>query len=164
MSKALPKGGSAWCYVSGYERPALAGPPLNGAFAPLRGDMLGTFTVHAGDFAKGREHQLLAGKLIMKVGGKFFRETIPVTQIELIEKASEEAVKRVGGTLGWGIAGAVLLGPVGMLAGLMLGGKGKDVTFVCRLKDGRKFLATASAKMFVELAGDDLDGFLVTRA
>ena len=112
---------------------------------------LGRFTVHAGDFRKGKEHQFARGKLFMKKPKGFFRETIALDRIESVEAASEEAVKRLGGTIGWGIAGAVLLGPVGMLAGLLSGGTGKDVTFVCRLKDGRKFLGTAPSNVFIEL-------------
>lgn len=112
---------------------------------------LGIFTVHAGDFRKGKDHQFLRGNLIMKKPKGFFREKINVAQVETVDVASEESVKRIGGTLGWGVAGGLLLGPVGLLAGLLAGGVGKDVTFVCKLKDGRKFLATAPSKIFVEL-------------
>lgn len=48
-------------------------------------------------------------------------------------------------------AGAALLGPVGLLAGLLLGGKGTDVTFIAQFKDGRKMLATTDAKAFTKL-------------
>lgn len=111
----------------------------------------GTFRVCAGDFKEGKEHQFVGGILIMRSAGKFLREKIQLEQIQSLEPASEEAVKRVGGTVGWGIAGAALLGPVGLLAGLIVGGKGKDVTFVCQLKDGRKFLAIASSKIYTAL-------------
>ena len=112
---------------------------------------LGVFTVHAGDFRKGKDHQFVGGKLIMKKPKGFFRESIKLDRVESVEMASEEAVKRIGGTIGWGVAGAVLLGPVGLLAGLLAGGRGTDVTFVCKLKDGRKFLGTGSSKMFKAL-------------
>ena len=112
----------------------------------------GSFEIHAGDFKKGGTHQFVRGKLVMDVPGKFFRETIPQDQIEALEVASEESVKRIGGTVGWGVAGAMLLGPFGALAGLLAGGVGKDVTFVCKLRDGRKFLATAPSKVFTELS------------
>lgn len=112
----------------------------------------GSFEVHAGDFKKGKEHQLVGGKLVMKRADQFFRETIELDELESVEMASEEAVKRLGGTVGWGLAGGVLLGPVGLLAGLLAGGRGKDVTFVCKLKDGRKFLATGPSKVFTELS------------
>ena len=111
----------------------------------------GSFEVHAGDFKKGKDHQFLKNKLVMKRPGKFFRENIKLNQIETVEIASEDAVKRIGGTVGWGIAGGLVLGPVGLLAGLLAGGKGKNVTFVCQLKDGRKFLATASSKIYTGL-------------
>jgi len=114
----------------------------------------GAFKVHAGDFKEGNDHQYLASKppvLLMKSEGKFFREKIPLSEIVELEVASEENVKRLGGTVGWGTAGAALLGPVGLLAGLIVGGKGKDVTFVCKFKDGRKFLGTAKSKIYTKL-------------
>ena len=72
--------------------------------------------------------------------------------VEEVSIATEENVKRVGGTVGWGLAGAAILGPVGLLAGLLLGGKGKDVTFIIKFKDGRKMLATTDSKTFTKLA------------
>lgn len=112
---------------------------------------LGRIDVHAGDFKEGKDSQYVHGKFHMKKKGAFFRETIPSSQVEKVELASEESVVSVGGAAGWGLAGSVLLGPAGLLAGLILGGKGKDVTFVCKFKDGRKFLGTASASVFHEL-------------
>ena len=88
----------------------------------------GVLEVHAGDFKKGNDHQYVAGKpgtLIMKIDGKFFREKIPVSEIQELEPASEETVKRIGGAVGWGVVGGVLLGPVGLLAGFLAGGQGK---------------------------------------
>ncbi|UJF20962.1 hypothetical protein [Shewanella sp. OMA3-2] len=87
----------------------------------------------------------------MKNEGEFFREKINPSEIERLEEASEESVISIGGAAGWGVAGSVLLGPVGLLAGLILGGKSKDTTFICEFKDGRKFLGTASFKVFNEL-------------
>ena len=115
----------------------------------------GSFKVHAGDFKKGEDHQFLSAKpsyLLMKNEGKFLREKIFITEVAELEVASEESVKRIGGTVGWGAVGGVLLGPVGLLAGLLAGGRGKDVTFVCKLKDGRKFMATAPSKVYTELS------------
>lgn len=112
----------------------------------------GSFEVHAGDFKKGKDHQFLKNQLIMKVEGKFRREKIEASLIEELEVASEENVKKLGGTVGWGIAGAALLGPVGLLAGLLAGGKGKSITFVCKLKDGRKFMASAPSKVYTQMS------------
>jgi hypothetical protein len=64
---------------------------------------------------------------------------------------TEQSVKKLSGTLGWGLAGAVALGPIGMLAGLVMGGNRKEVCALCDLKDGRKFLATMDNKIFQQL-------------
>ena len=68
-----------------------------------------------------------------------------------VELASEENVKKMGGTMGWGAVGALALGPVGLLAGLVLGGKSKDVTFIAIHKDGRKFMATTDSKTYTKI-------------
>ncbi|MFT8450671.1 MAG: hypothetical protein ABF675_00470 [Zymomonas mobilis] len=112
----------------------------------------GTFEIHAGDFKKGMHHQFVGKNLQLKHEGKFIREAVPLSQIANVEVASEESVKRLGGSVGWGITGGFLLGPVGLLAGLLVGGQGKNVTFVCKLKDGRKFMATAPSKVFTALS------------
>ncbi len=111
----------------------------------------GEFEVHAGDFKVGKRHQFVGDTFYLK-GAKFFRERIPVSEIDSLEVADEENVKRLGGTVGWGVVGAVALGPVGLLAGLLAGGRGKDVTFVCLLRDGRRFMATAPAKVYREIS------------
>lgn len=113
---------------------------------------LGSFEVHAGDFKAGGIHHFGRKKLIMKRPWKLFRERVKFKNIESVEVATEDSVKRLGGTVGWGVAGGLLLGPVGLIAGLLAGGAGKDVTFVCQLKDGRKFMATARSKDYNKLA------------
>lgn len=108
-------------------------------------------TVHAGDFLKG-DGQFSFGQLtLLTEAHSFLGESIPIAQLETVEVASEESVKRLGGTIGWGAAGAVLLGPVGLLAGLLLGGKKKQVTFVAKFKDGRKLLATTDSGTYTKL-------------
>lgn len=115
------------------------------------------FNIIAGDFQEGKLHRFVKGgwftkdKLLLSKKWKFFPETVKITDIEVIEPATEEAVKRIGGTVGWGVAGAVILGPVGLLAGLICGGEGTDTTFVCKLSDGRKFMATAPSKTYTLL-------------
>ena len=53
-----------------------------------------------------------------------------------IELVTEENAKSLVGTAGWGLIGATLLGPAGMLAGALAGGNRKKCTFVCRFEDG----------------------------
>ena len=107
--------------------------------------------IHAGDFLSV-DGSFMMGVLTLKTEkNKFAGESIMTTELETVELASEENVKRIGGTVGWGIAGGVVLGPVGLLAGLLLGGKKKEVTFVAKFKDGRKLLATTDNKTFTKL-------------
>ncbi|MBS2003387.1 MAG: hypothetical protein U0103_06660 [Candidatus Obscuribacterales bacterium] len=72
-------------------------------------------------------------------------------EIKSLTLQTEESVKKVAGTLGWGLAGSLVLGPVGMLAGLALGGNRKEVCALCELKDGRKFLATMDSKIYQQM-------------
>lgn len=107
--------------------------------------------VHAGDFLEGKG-QISGGAMVLRTEEKsWIGEAIPFTSFEELETASEDSVKRIGGTIGWGAAGALVLGPVGLLAGLLVGGRGKDVTFVGKLKDGRKILATTDSKTFTKM-------------
>lgn len=111
------------------------------------------FEVLAGDFKKGAGHYLYSdGRLQMKVPGKLFKQWVPLVDVEEVQIATEDNVKRIGGTVGWGLAGGLVLGPVGLLAGLLAGGRGKDVTFVCKFKDGRKFMAVAPSKVYAQIA------------
>lgn len=113
-----------------------------------------TFRVLAGDFKEGKESYYKNETFHMSDGTPFTREKISIDQIKEIDIANEESVKRLGGTVGWGIAGAAILGPVGLLAGLLAGGKGKDTTFVCAFKDGRKFMASMNSKTYSKLQAD----------
>ncbi|ADI90765.1 hypothetical protein [Acinetobacter oleivorans] len=115
--------------------------------------------IHAGDFNKGKGTlSFMFGKCSITPpygdGDKWAPTAHPITaeNIEEISLATEENVKRIGGTVGWGIAGAALLGPLGLLAGVLLGGKGKDITFILKLKDGRKMLATTDSKSYTKLS------------
>lgn len=114
---------------------------------------MGTVTIHAGDFPAGKaSFGFNAITFPWQPGDGFSTgKTVALTGvIKSVEIATEESVKRAGGTIGWGVVGATLLGPVGMLAGLLLGGKGKDVTFVAVFKDGTKMLATTDSKTFTK--------------
>lgn len=107
--------------------------------------------VHAGDFLEG-DSQYSFGSLVLKTKEyNIIGEAIPITELETVEIATEESVKKIGGTIGWGAAGALILGPVGLLAGLLLGGKKKEVTFIAKFKDGRKLLASTDSKTFTKL-------------
>lgn len=113
---------------------------------------MATIKIHAGDFPAGKASSTFAAMTMpWKAGDGWGGECITFSEIETLELAGEESVKRVGGTLGWGIVGASLLGPVGMLAGLLAGGRGKEVTFVCQFKDGRRMLASTDSKTYTKM-------------
>lgn len=65
--------------------------------------------------------------------------------------ASLEPSRSLGSALGWGVAGALVAGPVGLLAGLWLGGKEEEATFLATFKDGRKLLAITDGKTWSKI-------------
>lgn len=115
---------------------------------------MATIKIHAGDFPKG-DASFSFGAITFpwQPGDGFSLGKTMVLADHLVEVAvaSEDAVKRMGGTVGWGVVGATLLGPVGLLAGLLAGGRGKDVTFVAKFDGGRKMLATTDSKTFTKI-------------
>ncbi|MBU6451184.1 MAG: hypothetical protein KGS72_05375 [Cyanobacteria bacterium REEB67] len=72
------------------------------------------------------------------------------TDLTKIDVKTEESAKNIAQTLGWAFAGS-LLGPLGILAGLTLGGNHKQVCVLCELKDDRKFLAVMDSKIYQQL-------------
>ena len=118
---------------------------LTGRARPAKGGKMARITIHAGDFTKGDGAFNFGSFVLKNEYHTWIGETNPVTDLASVDIASEERVKKVGGTIGWGAAGMLLLGPVGLLAGLLLGGKQNEVTFVAQFKDGRKLLATTDS-------------------
>lgn len=113
---------------------------------------MGKIKVHAGDFEKIGNNSFSFGVFtLFTKEHPFMGETILSSELESIDTASEENVKKIGGTVGWGVVGGALLGPVGLLAGLLVGGKKKEVTFVAKFKDGRKLLATTDNKTYTKI-------------
>ncbi|MBT3024132.1 MAG: hypothetical protein KUF77_11640 [Candidatus Thiodiazotropha sp. (ex Lucina aurantia)] len=119
---------------------------------------MATIKVLAGDFRKADSIYSFGSLYLMPIDKEptsiwkgYPTEIIETKQIEILEIASEENVKKIGGTVGWGAAGAIVLGPAGLLAGLLLGGNKKEVTFVAKLKDGRKLLATTDSNTYTKL-------------
>lgn len=82
------------------------------------------------------------------------KQKIDPKWIKSVELQTEEKLKKLAGSAGWGFAGAVVGGfltggiglAVGGLAGVLSGGNKTDVCFSCELEDGRKFLAITNKK------------------
>lgn len=66
--------------------------------------------------------------------------------------ARPPAKKKIDGAIGYGLAGALVLGPVGAAAGVMLAGEEKEITFLTTFKDGRKILAAADDRTYQKLS------------
>ncbi|MBE7184508.1 MAG: hypothetical protein INR68_08895 [Methylobacterium mesophilicum] len=73
--------------------------------------------------------------LIGWTGGRFYAE-----HIASAEHVTEQNSTSVLGKVGWGAVGSVALGPVGLLAGLVAGGKRQHTIVALELVDGRKAL------------------------
>lgn len=79
---------------------------------------------------------------------------IGLKKVKSAELQTEENLKKLAGSAGWGFAGAVVGGlltgglglAIGGLAGILSGGNKTEVCFSCELDDGRKFLAIADKK------------------
>jgi hypothetical protein len=111
-----------------------------------------SFTVHDGTYGKGSGYFGGDTFSLPKSSG-WGSIQVHASDIVSAEVASEENVKRLAGTLGWGAAGGLVLGPVGLLAGLLLGGKKTQVTFIVAFTGNRAFIATADPKTWTAIKG-----------
>jgi len=85
--------------------------------------------------------------------GKFPYERINFDKIAAIEPISNENRTSLAGAVGWGAVGTALAGPVGLLAGALLGGKKQRQVAAVRFTDGRSVLLECPPKDFKWLLG-----------
>jgi hypothetical protein len=112
---------------------------------------MATIKVLAGTITRGNWHYY--GILGSTVMNRDFGEDIDLCRfnVESIEMINEEKRKKLVGTAGWGLVGAVALGPLGAIGGMLLGGNKKEIVFTCELKDGRKFMASTDSKTWTKI-------------
>lgn len=79
-------------------------------------------------------------------------------QVSTVEIATEQSIKKVGGTLAGGIVGGVLLGPLGTIGGMLVGGNKKEVVFVVQFTSGEQALARADSNIFTKIQADIFNG------
>lgn len=108
--------------------------------------------VLAGDFLQG-DGEYRGGTITLVTPlfpwpGISFRHS----DIKSVKIASQGHNRSLEGTLGRGLAGALMLGPVGAAASLMLGGEEKEVTFLATLKDGRTLLGATDDGTYRSMA------------
>lgn len=105
--------------------------------------------VIAGDY-KGKGLMYTANKLILATG--FFQKIIiDKTTLESYEVLTEEHVKSATSGVARGLVGGALLGPVGMLAGVISAKKKGTYHIVLEFKDGKRSLAEVDKKIYIEL-------------
>ena len=75
-----------------------------------------------------------------------------MSDVDELDEVSEENKVKVLGAAGWGTVGALALGPVGLLAGLVLGGRGKKVVFAVKFNDGKSALVEVNQKVWKKIA------------
>ena len=86
-------------------------------------------TIKAGDFLQC-DGEYRDGSLTLKTAeSPSPGERIPLHRIQNITVANHEISRSLGSAIGWGMAGALVLGPVGLVVGLWLGGKEEVAPF-----------------------------------
>jgi hypothetical protein len=108
--------------------------------------------VISGDFLAGNaEYQ--SGQFILRSAIKPSLELkIPISKLETLETAIEEVVNKKGSIIRWSLAGALLLGPVGLVAGWWLCDKEKEITFYAKFKGGSCIFATTDIDTYSKIS------------
>lgn len=94
-------------------------------------------------FKKGFSGQI---KEVLLQKGSFSFDHLTLADIAKAEIVTAENRMSVGGKLGWGVAGAVLLGPVGAVIGGIAGGNAKVRVLAVEFRDGRKVVVKGKPK------------------
>ena len=104
--------------------------------------------VIAGNY-EGWEINISLGSVIISKGFK----TVVLNKdiLKSIEQLTEENKKKFIGSAGAAALGGLVLGPIGLIAGVLAGGNKKEITFVCELTEDRKFMAVADSKLYTKL-------------
>jgi hypothetical protein len=113
---------------------------------------MASITVLAGDFLQG-DGEYREGVFTLRTSlHPWPGITLPLSAFKCVEVANEDSINNIKDAIGFGVAGAMLLGPIGAIAGFMLAGKETEVTFLATLKDGRKLLAAVDGNTFEEFS------------
>lgn len=105
----------------------------------------------AGDLATFRVSAFGNKPKFLIMPGRFPYERIDFDKIKSIDHVTDENKTSVMGKAAWGAAGAVLLGPVGLLAGVLGGGNVQKRVVSMEFTDGRKVLLECTPDDFKAL-------------
>lgn len=101
--------------------------------------------VIAGDYERSKFIKTSKGMVI--VVGFTNKVLISKENVESWEEMSEEHTKSAASAIGRGLVGSLILGPVGLLAGLSAKNKGTHVVAV-KFRDGKKSLLELDDKLY----------------
>ncbi len=107
--------------------------------------LAGDYTTHRAVFKDGGFHfwkQYDYGKPAAKY---------KMADLKTIEEITEDNKVSVLGAAGWGILGTVVAGPFGLVAGALLGGRGKTVVFSVEFNDGKRSLIEADSRTWTQI-------------
>lgn len=98
-------------------------------------------------------------EIVTNIGGEFKR--LDLNTIKSAEMVDQEKIKSIASSAGWGIAAGLaaglLTGGLGLIAGGVAGAMAKgqktEITFMCELQDGRKFIAMTDPKTWKKILG-----------
>jgi hypothetical protein len=135
---------------------------MDNPFSKIRA-RIGALKIHGGDFPEGTKLVAQQGEAYLLLpersddsGNSPLDSRVYLTKDNVVELSvvSEETVRRLRRGLALGAAGAAvpgfgLVGP--FVLGVLVAGKRKDVTFILKLLDGRRLLATTEATNYFKL-------------
>ena len=87
---------------------------------------------------------------------------IAAKDLDTVEILTDENKISVLGGIGWGIAGTLIAGPIGLLVGGLLGANKKQHTVLVKLRSGKSFLANCNGNEYGQLTAAKLDSTITT--
>ncbi|WP_213948486.1 hypothetical protein [Luteibacter sp. dw_328] len=120
--------------------------------APFGATRVHKLTFIAGRLGSGTGHMLANGQVLVPSGEFVFS----LASVQSVELATQERVTKWSSALGWGIVGGVLLGPVGVAVGGVLGGQNDQTTFLITFSEEHSCLITARTSVYDRFLGATL--------
>lgn len=112
---------------------------------------MATIKVLSGDFLQG-DGEYRNGTFKLKTAFNTSPGVLlKASAFKTLEIATEDSIANQD-ALGFGIAGAMLLGPVGAIAGYLMAGTRTEVTFIGTFEDGRQLLAATDSKTYRDIS------------
>jgi hypothetical protein len=110
--------------------------------------MFGLPKVIAGDYNDVVPDYRFGGNSIKGLNSWKGKEKLYKNKEEILSCSvvSENNKASILGKAGWGTVGAVALGPIGLLAGVLAGGNKKEIALAIEFNDGSKVMISGSKK------------------